>query len=229
MRQDDEPSPLLKIVSDGGGAFGLSDALYVRWWKSLPEEDRATFARLGGDDLLGRFVCGYDLLSTLESENTQTVVNAFALATGLHPDHYETKARANRAWEHAATRELLDRLQSREFSRAERRVLRATSALVEDTIEKALQTDRLDDRKSAIGAALSFLRYGTEERKMRREIRALLENEQLKAALHQTKKELNAQGELTALTDDDARRYVLAIASKVGKEKVREIIEGDAS
>jgi hypothetical protein len=225
----DEVSPLLKIVSDGGGAFGLSDALYVRWWKSLPPDDRDTFANLGGDDLLGRFVCAYDFLSSVESENAQTLVNAFAIATGLRPENYETKERASRAWEHPAVRELLERLAAREFFRAERRVLRATSALVEETLEKARDAEYSTARKEAIAAAISFLNYGNEQRKANRDSRLSKENEQLKNALAETKKALTTHGELTAITREDAERYLRALRSTLGKDTILELIEGDAS
>jgi hypothetical protein len=228
-RRDEGPSPLLKIVSDGGGAFGLSDALFVRWWRGLPADDKDSFGRLDGDELLAKFVCAYDFLSSVEEENTSTLVRAYAIATGLHEESFETKQRAARAWEHPAARELLARLQGREFARSERRILRSVSALLEDTLEKALADENMGNRQKAIDSAVKFLNMGSEERKGAREIRSLQENEVLKKELVTQREEHKRQGErMPELTGDVAAGYVRSIIHAIGKDKVIEIIEHES-
>lgn len=211
---------LIKIVSEGGGAWGLSDEAYLRWWRSLPEDDKQTFVTLGGDDVLGRFCCTYDYLTVSEGEAPLTLIRAWSIATGKSEDEHETKIRAQRAWENTAVRELLARLQSRETERAERRIERAATYLVEDTIQKAIKSESLEQRSKAINAAVRFLESIKDDRKDWRELRIKLENEALKKAI--TAKSTDDDDK--PLTTEDAEGYVKALVGVLGVERMKALL-----
>ena len=216
--------PLQRIVSDGGGLWGLSEEAYVMWWRRLPPADRETFQYLGGDDELGRFCAAYDLLSTGEGEHAHTLVRAWAIATGKSEDDHHTKLTALRAWENPAVRELLDRLASRETERAERRIARATSLVIEESLTKALDDETsLDNRAKVVMAATRFLSMTATERNKGREIRALLENEALKKSITAKPQETDDE----EITPEIARRYFKALVHVLGPEEIKSLVSGD--
>lgn len=214
--------PLLRIVSDGGGAWGLSDAAYIRWWhENLTEDDRRTFAELGADESLGRFVCAYDFLCADSGEQPGTLTRAWAVATGKDETDPQVRLTALRAWEHPAVRELLDRLLGRESSRAARRIERNTAALVEDTLVKALESESLDNRAKAITAAARYLNQVSADRQGNRDSRARLELEKLKSAITiaQTKPE-----QKTELTDEEAIEYAKLLVGRLGPDRIKALL-----
>lgn len=215
-------APLVKIVSEGGGSWGLSDDAYIRWWRqNLTEDDRATFAALGADEMLGRFVCAYDFITIDQGENPSSLVKAWALATGRNEFEHETRVTAQRAWEHPAVREILDRLLSRDTARAARRIERNTAALIEDTIDQAMTDGSIDQRTKAILVAARFLTHVAVDKQSARQIRAKLENDALKQAITKAREEQPVKKDVSP---EEAVDYVKVLIGILGADRVRALL-----
>jgi hypothetical protein len=225
--------------SSSGARFGLDTAAFARWWNALPAEDQAEFTAIhGGDEVLARFVCAFDTLTTMQHkpQSNTVIVYAYMLAARIPDDELpQAQIRAAKAWQHDAVQFLLDRIRYRSARQATARITNAVTHLIEHEISRVMNpeyvgddTENVTDQRAKVGAlALSFLkivqREDVAERAERSRRGAQLATAQLKAA--------QAEANEEAITEDSARLYLRMIQHKLGddvfQKTVRHLESGD--
>ena len=157
-------SPVIRIANEAGLRFGLNEDEFARWWQSVHPEDSESFLYHGGDELLARFVCCFDYFTGQGKRGA--IVAAYAVAIAADPNDREVQTRAEAAWEHAAVRDLLDRLNYRELRMATTRISRKYVAALEEQLDKADLPP--DERLKVIDLAGKFVRQTQEQEEKQR-------------------------------------------------------------
>ncbi len=232
MAAFDLPEPrFASPESNSGARFGLDQASFGRWWRALPPEDQAEFTSIyGGDEVLARFVCAFDYLTTMQHkpQSNTVIVYAYMLAARLPDDQLpEAQIRAAKAWAHDAVQFLIDRLRYRADRQAKSRITNAVTYLIESEISRVMNPEfthddpsvTTDQRVKVGQLALSFMklvqREDVADRAERAKRGAVLAAAQLEAA---------KKADTEEITADSARLYLRMIQNTLGEEVFRKTI-----
>ena len=163
-----------KVASDAGLRFALTEAVFSRWWKSIPPEYRDEFVTLhhgcpGGNLDLPRFVCALDhlLIQQNRAQQPGVIVDAWALALGARPHDEGLAQGAGEAWKHDAVQQLLFRIRDSQTRQAAARIERLLTA----NLEADLLSEDPKKRESALKNGLAFMRLAEERQKAESEQR----------------------------------------------------------
>lgn len=228
------PKPRFASPESASGArFGLDTPSFARWWNALPAEDQAEFTKIyGGDELLARFVCAFDYLTTMQHkpQSNTVIVYAYMIAARLSDDELpQAQIRAAKAWQHDAVQFLLDKLRYRSARQATARITNAVTHLIEHEISRVMnpeyvgddQTDVTDTRVKVGNMALAFMKLVQREdiamQAERARRGAQLATAQLKAA--------QAEASDAAITEDSGKIYIRMITETLGVEFAQEVIK----
>jgi hypothetical protein len=158
MNDDFVTTPHLPI-SNTGVLWDLDDAVFLRWWRALPQIDRDEFSRMyEGDELLARFVCALHYMESAQNTalNPGVIVSAYAIAAHLRPSEPETRIRAAKAWRSDPVQVLWGRLHQRSAEQAKTRILNSVSYLLERAIADATESGDYKERALVASAAIKF-------------------------------------------------------------------------
>jgi hypothetical protein len=211
-----ERGSIVRIPTDAGMRFDLCEDDFDRWMGALPEEDFTAFIFHGGDRILAKFLFAYDYLTHVEAQptNVATVVRAYAAASGLDATAPETRARASRAWEHDAVKELLDRFASRGMKAMKLRVWLRYSNLVEKIIDDAEKDDATaKDKRMAAGVGKAFMEMINKVEEKEQKLRT---DRAIKGAMDR----LGSEDEFEAPAEAELAGYVEQLAKEFGSERI---------
>lgn len=208
--------------SDAGIAFGLTEATFQRWWKSLPQEHRDEFVTIHhgcpqGNLDLARYVCALDHLLIQQSrpQTAGILMDAWALATGANAHDKATAIAAAEAWKHDAVQQLLFRIRDQQSRQAVARIER----LVTSNLEADLAAGDAKVRGEAMKSSLAFMRLVEEREARERAAREKRGMERLKEDLDKTQRAFEKP------TIDQAQQYLRAIADMFGPTEFAKMLQ----
>lgn len=237
-RSSDEPIFEQEPERSIADTYDLPADQFVRWWNMLDPTDRDEFRWLyQGDELLARFVCALDLLliAKIQSGDHASLVQlAYHIASKPYPKHRlelsdaDLRIRATRAYNHEAVQSLLERVRARnryrERLRIENLMLKGAEEMIRDASERDDNGNPkydMKDRKAAMDVGLRIMELTDADQ-------ARVQQERTRKGLERARK---AALEGDAHDVDDPRvigATVRAIAAKIGRDKVLQLIAGEA-
>jgi hypothetical protein len=206
--------------SEAGARWDLPEESFLRWWRALPEEDRAEFVGVyGGDNILARFVCALDYLTVMQArpQTGATICEAFAIAAGLPTDSQAARQGALQAWEHDSVQALVDRLRYRSNRQAAARITNRTTAVIEAMLREA-ETGNLKEKESAAKTALQFMRMVSDEDVQERVERTRRGFVKAREALG------TGKNEYENITPEQALLHLKVIRDQLGSEKWHDLL-----
>jgi hypothetical protein len=211
----DEPrkSPL---VREAGARWNLPEDDFIRWWRCLPEEDRAEFVGVyGGDETLARFVCALDYLTVMQArpQSGQTIVEAYAIAVNTDVHSEAARSGATACWKHDAVQALIDRLRYRSARQAAARITNKATFVIESMLKDAENED-VQTKATAVRTALSFMKMVSDEDIQERA-------ERTKRGFVAARKELS-DGDVEVPTPERAALYLKQLRELLGPDKFKE-------
>lgn len=211
-----------EVASDSGIAFALTEAVFARWWKSLPQEHRDEFVSVHhgcpqGNTDLARYVCALDhlLIQRKQSQTAGLLMDAWALATGANAHDKATAIAAGEAWQHDAVQQLLFRIRDQQSRQAVARIERLITA----NLESDLTSEDTKRRTEAMKSGLAFMRLVEERETRERDMRAKRGLERIQGDLAKVEHAFERP------TSDQAKQYLRAIADIFGPTEFARILQ----
>lgn len=222
MQSLDDVEYIDQGTDDAGIAFGLTEIVFHRWWKSIPQEYRDEFVTIHhgtpqGDLALPRFVCALDYL-LIQQNKAQTagiLMDAWHLATGANAHDKATAEAVAEAWKHDGVQQLLYRIRDQQSRQAVARIERLVTA----NLEADLRSDDTKKRTEAMKASLAFMRLVEEREAREREARTKRGLDRLKIDLEKT------QTAFEKPTRDQATQYVRALVDIFGPTEFAHVLQ----
>jgi hypothetical protein len=219
---DQYPANPRKEADDAGLRFGLTEAVFARWWKSIPPEFRDEFVTLhrgcpDGDLSLARFVCALDhlLIQQNRAQTAGIIVDAWALAIKAPPHDRDIGAAAGDAWKHDAVQQLLYRIRDSQARQSVARIERLLTSALEDDLLAGDQKRR----DAAVKNGIAFIRL-IEERQQK-------ENDQrLKRGMARLEEDnQNVRAALVRPTEDQAVEHMRSLIDIYGAKAFAGLLE----
>lgn len=207
---------------DAGIAFGLTEIVFHRWWKSIPQEYRDEFVTIHhgtpqGDLALPRFVCALDhlLIQQNKAQTAGILMDAWRLATGANAHDKETGVAAAAAWAHDGVQQLLFRIRDQQSRQAVARIER----LVTSNLETDLLSTEPKTRSEAMKSSLAFMRLIEDRETREREARTKRGLDRLRSDLEKT------QTAFERPTTEQALQYTRALVDLFGPAEFGRILQ----
>lgn len=203
--------------------YGLSQETFDAWWNAIPLQDREGFRFHGGDSLLARFVCAFEVLTKQTGASRPARMNAitqaYAVATGTDPTLNENRVRAGRAFEHRAAQYMFDQFEYRADRMVREAIRPRYTQLLERILDDALAIDTpLGDRVKAAGSIQKFYSTLSSEDMQERNTR---NRKSTQKALDIV---IDHKDDDLKLSDDQLKSHVEELARSLGTEKMLALV-----